>query len=252
MSDKATHGTRMQLDLEAGSPIIVIPHSSRTDDVLVVDLGRLRITNVFTFDGDEGTSTFLAELKHRESRKHARHFRTEKTSDTHKAMTESTFDQYFPPQSHGDLMSQSIYGSLDHDVRDSAYDEPYSYVQTVADILSPERDGTSVDPNNVFSLPSAGEAYEAARQRQASICSTVSDFQASEDYRCLLDVWSLTLTDIDLYAARRVDKKVYRGGDVTRDMEFSSCMVQREVRSFKRITPIYLFIHSFIHSRSGM
>ncbi|XP_041352246.1 vacuolar protein sorting-associated protein 13D-like isoform X2 [Gigantopelta aegis] len=228
VSDKATHGTRMQLDIEAGSPIILIPHSSRTDDVLVVDLGRLRITNSFTFDGEEGTSTFQAAAKHKKDRCRAKYSQTERKTDTHKAMTESTFDQYFPPQTHGDLMSQSIYGSLDHDVRDSTYDEQYSYVQTVADIQSPEREGTSVDPNDVFNLPVSGDVYEMARQRQASICSSVSDFQASEDYRCLLDMWSLTLTDIDLYAARRVNKKLYSGGDVTRDMEFSSCMVQRE------------------------
>lgn len=46
---------RLSLILEAGSPIILLPVSSNSSDLLVVDLGQLSLSNIFKFSGDEGT-----------------------------------------------------------------------------------------------------------------------------------------------------------------------------------------------------
>lgn len=40
------------MDIDAGAPVIFIPHSSRTKDVLVLDLGKLKVHNKFLFDDD--------------------------------------------------------------------------------------------------------------------------------------------------------------------------------------------------------
>nr|CAI5831310.1 unnamed protein product [Callosobruchus analis] len=47
--------SRLSLILEAKSPIILLPVSSKSSDVLVVDLGQLLVTNDFKYSGDPGT-----------------------------------------------------------------------------------------------------------------------------------------------------------------------------------------------------
>lgn len=42
VTDKATRGARIKLDINADSPIILLPHSSKSTDILVADLGKLR------------------------------------------------------------------------------------------------------------------------------------------------------------------------------------------------------------------
>lgn len=46
---------RLSLKLQAGSPIILLPVSSKSFDVLIVDLGQLLVTNTFKAAGDDGT-----------------------------------------------------------------------------------------------------------------------------------------------------------------------------------------------------
>lgn len=52
---------RLSLILEAGSPIILLPVSSNSSDLLVVDLGQLSLSNVFKSCGDEGTISVVPE-----------------------------------------------------------------------------------------------------------------------------------------------------------------------------------------------
>ena len=51
----ASRGSRVTLDIEASSPLLILPMSSFSSQILVIDLGRLEIRNVFRFSGDEGT-----------------------------------------------------------------------------------------------------------------------------------------------------------------------------------------------------
>jgi vacuolar protein sorting-associated protein 13D len=51
----AARGTRLQLDIEAGSPLLILPMSSHSIDILAIDLGSLEIHNSFKFSGDDGT-----------------------------------------------------------------------------------------------------------------------------------------------------------------------------------------------------
>ncbi|GLH07616.1 Vacuolar protein sorting-associated protein 13D [Gryllus bimaculatus] len=47
--------SRMLLELHAGSPVILLPLSSRSTDVLIADLGKLSISNCFKMSNAEGT-----------------------------------------------------------------------------------------------------------------------------------------------------------------------------------------------------
>ena len=52
---QSLRGMRVRVDLEAGSPLLILPMSSFATQVLVVDLGKLEVHNTFKFSGDEGT-----------------------------------------------------------------------------------------------------------------------------------------------------------------------------------------------------
>ena len=47
--------TRLLLELHAGSPVILLPVSSQSPEIMVADLGKLSIKNTFRYSGSEGT-----------------------------------------------------------------------------------------------------------------------------------------------------------------------------------------------------
>ncbi|KAL7638274.1 UNVERIFIED_CONTAM: hypothetical protein RMT77_010838 [Armadillidium vulgare] len=49
------HGTRVSLDISAGSPVIFIPMWNQSDEVLAVDLGSLSVSNKFLWSGAPNT-----------------------------------------------------------------------------------------------------------------------------------------------------------------------------------------------------
>ena len=48
-------GARVSLKVEAGAPVILIPRSSKSHEVLVGNLGNLTLSNKFLFSGSPGT-----------------------------------------------------------------------------------------------------------------------------------------------------------------------------------------------------
>ncbi|KAK7884105.1 hypothetical protein WMY93_027228 [Mugilogobius chulae] len=53
--DQPQRGSRVLLDIEAGAPVIVIPESSRSPRVIVLNLGQLKVQNRFLPAGAHGT-----------------------------------------------------------------------------------------------------------------------------------------------------------------------------------------------------
>ena len=54
-----TRSTRLLLELHAGSPVILLPVSSHSPELLVVDLGKLSVSNSFRRAGTEGTISLV-------------------------------------------------------------------------------------------------------------------------------------------------------------------------------------------------
>lgn len=52
---------RLSLILEAGSPIILLPVSSKSTDLLVLDFGQLSVSNIFKYSGEDGTISVLSD-----------------------------------------------------------------------------------------------------------------------------------------------------------------------------------------------
>lgn len=55
---EAARGSRILLDIAAGSPVIVIPQSSSSSDVLVANLGKITVRNTFLTAGSKGTISY--------------------------------------------------------------------------------------------------------------------------------------------------------------------------------------------------
>lgn len=58
----ASRGSRILLDISAGSPVIVIPRSSSSTDVLVADLGKITVRNTFLTAGSKGTISYCKRM----------------------------------------------------------------------------------------------------------------------------------------------------------------------------------------------
>ncbi|XP_017773930.1 PREDICTED: vacuolar protein sorting-associated protein 13D isoform X2 [Nicrophorus vespilloides] len=52
---------RLSLILEAQSPVILLPVSTKSSKLIIVDLGELKVTNSFKYSGDAGTISALAK-----------------------------------------------------------------------------------------------------------------------------------------------------------------------------------------------
>ena len=46
---------RILVDITTPSPVIIIPQSHTSENLLVIDLGNITITNMFKFSGEPGT-----------------------------------------------------------------------------------------------------------------------------------------------------------------------------------------------------
>nr|XP_033778552.1 vacuolar protein sorting-associated protein 13D isoform X3 [Geotrypetes seraphini] len=55
VTDKAQRASRILLDIEAGAPVLLIPESSRSNSLIVANLGKLKVKNKFIFAGSPGT-----------------------------------------------------------------------------------------------------------------------------------------------------------------------------------------------------
>ncbi|XP_063292174.1 intermembrane lipid transfer protein VPS13D isoform X2 [Pelobates fuscus] len=53
--DHAQRGSRILLDIEAGAPVLLIPESSWSNNLIVANLGKLKVKNRFLFSGANGT-----------------------------------------------------------------------------------------------------------------------------------------------------------------------------------------------------
>ncbi|CAE1274656.1 VPS13D [Acanthosepion pharaonis] len=241
---------RIQMNIEADSPVIMFPHSYKTTDLLVAELGQLKVTNRFLFDGSGGT--IKAQQKKTiditgEVPGYSDHFERQTSGSDYIPMTQSLFEQSCPSHSapasvdvEVDLMNQSIYGSLDHDIREGELVAPNMTESKSSEIFDPTENISadssilltpleSVSPGN-FSVLDNRFQPDCSRDTLSptmgtKLCKKLSapllaqekkmlnPFQLSvqqsmafsrhdpSTHICLLDVMSVTLTDMDFYSA---------------------------------------------------
>ena len=234
IAEKATRGGRISMDIQAGAPIILIPHSSQTTDVLVLNMGTLTVSNTFLFSGSPGTIQFEKKEKHQKD--HARRQRAETNDDA--AMSRSRTDTGAMSMS---MMSASIYGSLDGDLRTTemapmietglinTLNQQISSVgsdvngQSIGDSLhsslnESERPSSPVDPPTPPPLPS----FSIGDTLETNVATTTDE---GSSHICLVDVMSVELTDMEVYYAEWVSSATERQ---TGDLAFPSYLIQRQ------------------------
>lgn len=221
----------------------MIPHSSRTKDVLVIDLGKLSVTNAFIYDGQDGTL----------SRKHKNSMPSHSDLMPSVPAVTSSYSSTFDRDS---VMNRSVYGSLDEDFRSSLGQEHpaeaaisnsailssfYSALgkSTTASVSScivlsngstPCVSTSRMDTGTHHSLSTAS-SYSGVFCPQSS-SSRVCDDDA-DVYSCLLDVMHIELCDAEVYSACW-KPRVLDGSQSVDDVD-SNCLVfqlfiiQREV-----------------------
>ena len=241
---------RFQINIEADSPVIMFPHSYKTTDLLVAELGQLKVTNRFLLDGSAGT--IKARQKKTvdlsgEGSGYTDQFERQTSGSDYIPMTQSVFDQSCPSQSapasvdvEVDPMNQSIYGSLDHDIREGELVAPSMTESKSSEIFDPTENISAdssillaplecVSPGN-FSVLDNRFQLEHSRDTLSPTMGTklskklsapllaqekkmLNPFQLSvqqsmafsrhdpSTHICLLDVMSVTLTDMDFYSA---------------------------------------------------
>ncbi|XP_063001312.1 intermembrane lipid transfer protein VPS13D isoform X9 [Elgaria multicarinata webbii] len=61
--DQAQRAARVLLDIEAGAPVLLIPESSRSNHLIVANLGKLKVKNRFLFAGTSGTFSLKDKIQ---------------------------------------------------------------------------------------------------------------------------------------------------------------------------------------------
>ncbi|XP_052810385.1 intermembrane lipid transfer protein VPS13D-like isoform X2 [Mya arenaria] len=145
INEAAFHQARLLLDIVAGSPIILIPHSSKSTDVLVADLGQLSVRNCFKLDGNDGTCTadqqtstqkpVSAEPESAGGLLLRQPLSRSSSRTTQRSVSSTSVGS---EAKNVDPMQQSLYGSLEHDMRIENSDESMD----ISEI------GSSVDPQS--------------------------------------------------------------------------------------------------------
>lgn len=62
--DILPRGSRIKLDIKADSPVIVLPMSSHSPELIVMNLGKLVVNNSFLFAGSPGSISVLSHHHH--------------------------------------------------------------------------------------------------------------------------------------------------------------------------------------------
>jgi len=245
ISDGVFHNTRVSLSIDAGAPVILIPHSSRTKDVLVMDFGKLNITNAFIYDGQDGTLShkFKSPMPSRSG--FVRSFVSTPAASTYS----STFDR-------NSVMNRSVYGSLDEDFRSTGSHEhsgdgsgsPAAVLSSFYSALGVSATASVssciVQPNGTSpcvsaSRMSAGTYHSPSTALAHSAVGYISSTtnylpDDSEFYACLLDVMHIELCDAEVYSAswkpRVMDGSQSADDAGSNCLVFQSFTIQREVR----------------------
>ncbi|XP_052809460.1 intermembrane lipid transfer protein VPS13D-like [Mya arenaria] len=174
INEAAFHQARLLLDIVAGSPIILIPHSSKSTDVLIADLGRLSVRNCFKLDGNDGTFTADQQtctqkpgsaepvsaggllLRQPLSRSLSRITQRKMSSTSVGSEAKSV-----------DPMQQSIYRSLDNDMTSENSDESMD-ISEIGLSVDPQSPAPSVIGSQISLDPSSSRSRTSVSARSDS------------------------------------------------------------------------------------
>ncbi|XP_070561460.1 LOW QUALITY PROTEIN: intermembrane lipid transfer protein VPS13D-like [Ptychodera flava] len=247
MKDSRKTASRIILDIEAASPVILFPKNSSSSEVLVVNLGNLTVKNEFLYAGQPGTkSVILKDIDvPTEIPSSAQCFDQKRESSAEGVvytMKEGPFGTLGEPKPSPTSVQSESGLSQDITVTDMTAVKTASQTRSDSNTQEPlSSPGVPVQTSSSSQSSSSQIPYHSLSTTDPSSSATDSSFRmwhvsssASEGtpsplaHRCLLDVMHIDLEDMDLYSAERTEAKE-RTKEVQQSvMVFPSCIVQRK------------------------
>ncbi|BHF82327.1 Vacuolar protein sorting-associated protein 13D [Sparganum proliferum] len=174
--------SRIRLDIDAHSPIIVLPVCSESESALVCDLGHLTAVNAFVWDGDPGSLSF---------------------ADTQESghCSRCGGDDGHTPVTSGESGRQATSAPTDHIMPTRNLQDCPHCIQASLHSSSERQEVSSGVGQSHFS---ASQPHEMPAIFAPSSAETASTETNDAVYtRCLLDCIDLNLTEIEIYVGRR-------------------------------------------------
>ncbi|KAK2491745.1 hypothetical protein MC885_013715 [Smutsia gigantea] len=189
--DQAQRCSRVLLDIEAGAPVLLIPESSRSNNLIVANLGKLKVKNKFLFAGFPGTFSLQ--------------------------------DKFYCVSSQESVPSASPTGTPKHSPRKMTSTEDLKGTHSEGLFLMPPA-GMSLG-----SLKSEFVSSTSIKQQGQQATPSVSQvFSSPEDHVCLLDCIVVDLQDMDIFAAERHPREYSKASDShSGDLIFPSYFVRQ-------------------------
>ncbi|XP_047373467.1 intermembrane lipid transfer protein VPS13D isoform X2 [Sciurus carolinensis] len=203
--DQAQRCSRVLLDIEAGAPVLLIPESSRSNKLIVANLGKLKVKNKFLFAGYPGTFS-LQDKESVPSASPASPAGTPKHSTRKMTSTEDLKG----PHSQGLLAMPPAgvgLGSLKSEF--------------VPSVLTKQRGQQAT--------PSVSHGSSSPGPDPFGFCLLHAlSWVLAEDHVCLLDCVVVDLQDMDLFAAERCPREYSQTSeDRSGDLIFPSYFVRQ-------------------------
>ncbi|XP_069775082.1 intermembrane lipid transfer protein VPS13D isoform X2 [Narcine bancroftii] len=161
--DRAQRGSRILLDIEAGAPVVLIPESSKSNQLIVANLGKLKVRNQFLFARSPGTFS----LRDKD-----------------------------PGNSH---MSEEIY--IQRTTTTGASNPPSSSCKP--DKLGSGASCSSKAHLNKSHSESEADTKQKTQEEQHEQPQVVELKESEEEHICLLDCIVVDLQDMDIFTAER-------------------------------------------------
>ena len=222
ISDTAFRGSRVSLDIQAGAPILIFPHSSRSTDTIVMNLGTLTVSNQFLHAGKEGTIGF--------QRDRSASFCPDTSASVGSPLTASQASGL--PDDCMAAMSQSVYGSLSEDWRGE------DLSPTDPDLLGHGLPQSSHSDSHLYNKPHMPESVSSPN---------LSGTFDPSNHQCLLDVMQVALLDMDLFSGTWTSKEDYVATGQQQDLVFPSYVIVRQVSSWNGELQYFLIFSAWAY-----
>ncbi|XP_056409596.1 intermembrane lipid transfer protein VPS13D [Hyla sarda] len=198
--DQAQRASRILLDIEAGAPVLLIPESSQSKNLIVANLGKLKVKNRFLFSGAPGTfclkdkslgksSSPIVTPEHKHHSRESEERRSEERRSEERRSEERRSEERRSEERRSEERRSEERRSVHHECADGL-----------------------------------GMASQSKKETQTSEDGPGDP----EEHICLLDCIVVDLQDMDIFSAERCPRDVAEGQEKSwSDLLFSSYLVRQ-------------------------
>ncbi|XP_048417069.2 intermembrane lipid transfer protein VPS13D isoform X1 [Stegostoma tigrinum] len=201
--DKAQRASRILLDIEAGAPVLLIPESSKSNQLIVANLGKLKVKNQFLFARSPGTFSLRDKV--------------EKITMVH------VFFPQLNPESSPVPQDAPLYTQK---TQKTSTSNPQSILSRPEKLSTGAKSSDKVDFNKPY-IESGLRMRCKSQERQHDQPQHVELKESEGEHVCLLDCIVVDLQDMDIFTAVRYPRDhTGRPDSCNSDLLFPSFLVR--------------------------